>query len=324
MKLLFEPAWATGKTLEYFLVDTSFGLRPLGVLASAHRWMLAPAAWLTVAFEASFPFLIPWRRTRGPLLLAGVALHVGIFALMTVGPFSVAALAAYPVMLGEARWTALVGWLRERRLHLPIALGLTAWALLIALPLFSPVALPSTPAAFRVPDPALRSAIAGALADPAGHPVIAATGSRRLLTAPATPKTAGQRGAVAVLAALAEGGYPSVALTDAPDATGLHLASVGRMSLVPGTQRWPGAWGLFLPSTSDFVTLQGAATRLLPCFTANGVNITDTSRVISGGANTVTDTGPLRTPSRATGSPDAELLDIDTLARVAAALQTCP
>lgn len=324
MKLLFEPAWATGKTLEYFLVDTSFGLRPLGVPASAHRWLLAPAGWLTVAFEANFPFLILWRRARGPLLVAGIALHVGIFALMTVGPFSVAALAGYPVLLGESRWNALVAWVRARRLHVPLSLGLATWAALIALPLASPLVLPSTPAPFRVPDPALRSAIASALAEPAAHPVVPAAGAGRRLTAPATPKTGGQRGAVAVLAALAEAGYPSVALTDTPGADGVHLASLGRVSLVPGTQRWPGAWGFFLPSTSDFVTLQGEAAALLPCFTANGVNVTDTSRVIAGGANAVTDTGILRMPARSTSAPDTALLDLDNLARIASALRDCP
>ena len=324
MKLLFEPAWATGKTLEYVLVDTSFGLRPLGVLASAHRWMLAPAGWLTIAFETSFPFLVTWKRARGPLLVAGVALHLGIFALMTVGPFSVAALAGYPVLLGESRWKAVVAWVRTRRLHVPLAVGLATWAVLIALPLASPWALPSTPAPFTVPDPSLRSAIAAALLAPAAHPVVPGAGTRRALTAPATPKTAGQRGAVAVLAALAEAGYPNVALTDAPGPDAIHLTSLGRMSLVPGTQRWPGAWGLFLPSTSDFVALDGAAVALLPCFSAAGVNVTDTSTVLGHGPSAVTDTGPLRLPALATGAPDPALLDLDTLARVAKALQSCP
>lgn len=324
MKLLFEPAWATGKTLEYFLVDTSFGLRPLGVPASANRWLLAPAGWLTIAFETSFPFLVAWRRARGPLLLAGVALHVGIFALMTVGPFSVAALAGYPVLLGESRWNALVAWVRGRRLHVPLGLALGAWAALIALPLASPLVLPATPAPFRVPDPALRSSIAAALDEPDAHPVSAAAGPGRRLTAPASPKTAGQRGAVAVLAALAEGGYPSVGLTDRPEAGAVHLASLGRTSLVPGTQRWPGAWGLFLPSTSDFVTLQGDALALLPCFTDNGVNVTDVSMVVHAEGSAVTDTGPLRLPARVTSTPDTLLLDLDNLARIARALRDCP
>lgn len=324
MKLLFEPAWATGKTLEYFLVDTSFGLRPLGVPASAHRRLLAPAGWLTIAFETSFPFLIAWRRARGPLLVAGIALHVGIFALMTVGPFSVAALAGYPVLLGEARWNALVAWVRGRRLHVPLALALGAWAALIALPLASPYVLPATPAPFRVPDPELRAAIGAALAEPAAHPVVPSTGAGRRLTAPATPKTGGQRSAVAVLAALAEGGYPNVRLTDTPEAGAVHLASLGRTSLVPGTQRWPGAWGLFLPSTSDFVALQGDALALLPCFTEQGVNVTDVSRVVPAGGSVVTDTGPLRLPARATSAPDALLLDLDHLARIAKALRDCP
>lgn len=324
MKVLFEPAWATGEPLPYFLVDTSFGLRPLGVLASAHPWLLAPSAWLTIAFEALFPFVIWWRRARGPLLALGVALHLGIFALMNVGPFSLVALAAYPVLLGQERWGALVDWIARRRLHLPLLAAAALWGTLIALPLASPLLLPTWPAPFRAPSPGVRAEIVAALTVPGAH-VWRAAGSHPRLTGPEHPKTAGERGAVAVLAVLDGHGVLPVALTDSPGETDTQLSSVGRMSLVPGTQRWPGLWGWILPSTSDFLTLQGTARSLRPCLTDAGVNVAFTRRIYADAGNAITDTGSRRSPALAPekGVADTDLLDVDMLARLVTGLETC-
>lgn len=91
--------WLSGDVLAYHLVHQFFGLKPLGVWASTQTWIVAPASWVTLAFECFFPLLIWFRRTNPWLLLVGAGMHLGILLLMNVGPFSYVAVAAYPALL---------------------------------------------------------------------------------------------------------------------------------------------------------------------------------------------------------------------------------
>ena len=118
-KLLHEPSWiGSGEVLQHHLLATTFGLKPLGVLLSGSPWLVAPMAWTTVAFEVLFPFLIWIRRTNPWVLAVGAAFHLGLMALLDVGPFGLVSLAAYPVLLhpevarglwerATARWSRL-------------------------------------------------------------------------------------------------------------------------------------------------------------------------------------------------------------------------
>jgi hypothetical protein len=114
LKILHEPeGWASGEVLAYHLLHREFAGSPLANWAAAQPWITMPASWLTIVFEASFPFLVWWRATNPWILLGGVALHIGIAALMDVGKFSWVALAAYPVLLHPDVAHAL--WQRIRR-----------------------------------------------------------------------------------------------------------------------------------------------------------------------------------------------------------------
>ena len=74
---------------------------------------VASAGSETVAAEASFPFLI-WIRRLNPLVLLVMCLmHVGIFLMMNVGPFSFVALAAYPALLHPTYAERIHGRLRR-------------------------------------------------------------------------------------------------------------------------------------------------------------------------------------------------------------------
>jgi hypothetical protein len=114
MKLLNEPAWWEGKVLAQHLVHPWFGSVPLGVWVSDKVWLTVPFSWMTVIAEASFPFLIQFRRTNPWILLVLAGMHLGIFVLMSVGPFSFVAVAAYPALLhpevAQALWERLRAW----------------------------------------------------------------------------------------------------------------------------------------------------------------------------------------------------------------------
>lgn len=111
MKLLNESTWSSGEVLRYALEDNNFGLRPLGVLLAQYPSAVAPAGWLTVAFETSFPFLVWWRRPRPWLLAGGVLMHLGILATMHVNTFSLIAISGYPVLLDAEQWRRASAWL---------------------------------------------------------------------------------------------------------------------------------------------------------------------------------------------------------------------
>jgi hypothetical protein len=98
-KILDEPSWWNGRPLAHFLVMDTWGGYPLGVWLSSHPAPLLFASWWTLLFEASFPFLIWWKRTNPWLLLAGVCMHVGILLTLRVNTFSFVSIAAYPILL---------------------------------------------------------------------------------------------------------------------------------------------------------------------------------------------------------------------------------
>ncbi|MEL6348415.1 MAG: hypothetical protein AAFV53_35240, partial [Myxococcota bacterium] len=91
--------WWNGEVLAFHLVHQHFGLQPLGAWLSGQSLLIRPMSWFTVLFEAGFPFLVWFRRINPWLLLAGLALHLGIWLTMNVGPFSFVAVIAYPVLL---------------------------------------------------------------------------------------------------------------------------------------------------------------------------------------------------------------------------------
>ena len=67
--------------------------------------------WGTLAFEIGFAFLVPFRWLRGPVLIAGAMLHVGILAMMEIGWFSQITLCWYVLFLSGQRVAATVRWL---------------------------------------------------------------------------------------------------------------------------------------------------------------------------------------------------------------------
>ncbi len=105
--------WFVGDVLAWHLVDHWFGGRPLGVWVSGRPWLILPMQWFTLAFELAFPLLVLWRRSNPWILAMGAAMHLGIQALMNVGPFSLVALSAYPVLLHPE--VARGGWRRVSR-----------------------------------------------------------------------------------------------------------------------------------------------------------------------------------------------------------------
>ena len=95
---LAYPVWRDGSAVHWALSLNGFHRLPWPVPASAAP-LVAMLTWGTVLFELSFPVLVLFRRTRPIALLGGIALHLGLFAVLELGPFSLIMIASYLAFL---------------------------------------------------------------------------------------------------------------------------------------------------------------------------------------------------------------------------------
>ena len=100
--------WRDGSALYYALSHNIVQRFPLDVVPPSLQGLATLATYGTLAFELAFPFLVAWRRTRMVTLLAGVALHLGAWITLEVGPFSWMMIATYIAFISPERVAALV------------------------------------------------------------------------------------------------------------------------------------------------------------------------------------------------------------------------
>jgi len=96
-KLAF-PVWRDGSAVHWAVSLNTFHRFPWPLPVEVTP-LLALATWGTVMFELLFPLFVLFRRTRGPILLLGVGLHLGLALTLELGPFSANMLASYIAFL---------------------------------------------------------------------------------------------------------------------------------------------------------------------------------------------------------------------------------
>jgi uncharacterized membrane protein YphA (DoxX/SURF4 family) len=95
--------WVRGESLRYILSDLTLTRFSMAMLPIP-QGVLQLLTWSVVTWELAFPALVLFRRTRRPALCAGVAFHLGIFALLELGSFSLHVLCLYlPLLPWENR-----------------------------------------------------------------------------------------------------------------------------------------------------------------------------------------------------------------------------
>ncbi len=111
--------WIDGTAIYYALSDAGYARFSRffdRVLTYAPVQLLTRLlTWLTLVWEIAFGPLVAWSRTRTATLLFGVALHVGIFALLAVGIFSWSTLWGYLAFLPNGWAGRLADRLRSRK-----------------------------------------------------------------------------------------------------------------------------------------------------------------------------------------------------------------
>ncbi len=117
--------WRDGTAVHFALGNEHDYARALGRLVRSMPWCTTAATYATLVIEGAFlplAFLPFWQpRAKALALLAGVAMHVGIWLTMCVGEFSWLMLATYPLLF-EPSWVdwaialalRVVQWLKRR------------------------------------------------------------------------------------------------------------------------------------------------------------------------------------------------------------------
>jgi hypothetical protein len=95
---LAYPVWRDGSGVHWALSLNVFHRLPWAIPPEAAT-VVALASWGTLSFELLFPVLVMVRRLRRWALIAGIGLHLGLWATLELGPFSWIMLATYIAFL---------------------------------------------------------------------------------------------------------------------------------------------------------------------------------------------------------------------------------
>jgi hypothetical protein len=95
---LYSPIWREGSAVHYVLNNNVFHRFP-DVLPPGWEGLAVLATYTTLVWELMFAFMLLFSPTRRVALALGVMIHLGMLALIEIGPFHFVMLAAYPAFL---------------------------------------------------------------------------------------------------------------------------------------------------------------------------------------------------------------------------------
>jgi hypothetical protein len=111
-----DPYWRNGQLLAYFSVSL-FSRDPNSLFLVHHEWLSAVATYLSLAIEASVPWLLWFGRTRVLGLVAGIGLHFLVAVTARIAIFSTCMLIPYAAFLEtpDIDWLSAVARARSFR-----------------------------------------------------------------------------------------------------------------------------------------------------------------------------------------------------------------
>lgn len=99
---LHSSLWRDGSAVHY-VVHTNVYHRVQDALPPALDWMTTAATYATLFWEIAFALMLLWSPTRTLALVAGVLIHLGMWATIEVGPFHLVMLSSYLAFLDPFR-----------------------------------------------------------------------------------------------------------------------------------------------------------------------------------------------------------------------------
>jgi hypothetical protein len=95
-----DPFWRSGQLLAYFSVSL-YSRAPNSLFLVRHEWISSIGTYLSLAIEASVPWLLSFRRTRALGLVSGLGFHVGIAVMAKLAIFSLSMVPPYMSFLNQ-------------------------------------------------------------------------------------------------------------------------------------------------------------------------------------------------------------------------------
>jgi len=115
MHKMLDPSWRDGTALHYILNYNAFQRIP-GQVPPGFEPLIAAATYVTLFWEGFFPLAMLTRPTKRLFVLMGIGMHIGMGAMLDLGPFTPTVLAAYFAFIDAEDARALASlWERLRR-----------------------------------------------------------------------------------------------------------------------------------------------------------------------------------------------------------------
>jgi len=111
-----DAFWRSGQVLAYFSIS-QYSRTPNSLFLVRHEWISAVGTYLSLAAEASIPWLLWSKRTRWLGMAAGFGLHLMIGTTARLGVFSICMATPYMAFLdrGDIDWLIGLGRVRSLR-----------------------------------------------------------------------------------------------------------------------------------------------------------------------------------------------------------------
>ena len=102
--------WLNGTGLGAILSIPEFSRNFILGFARPDHWLFMLLTWATLLYQAAFPILIWWKKSKPYLLVIGVMFNLGIGIAMGLVDITVVMIAAYAILLDEATIKKLRSW----------------------------------------------------------------------------------------------------------------------------------------------------------------------------------------------------------------------
>lgn len=105
---MLHDIWQNGTALYYILRLEEFRGSPLNVPLTKNAFFVKSITWFTLLWEAAFPFLIWFNKTKKYVIAAGILMHAGIFLFMRIDNFSFVMVSLYPCLFTNEELKAVL------------------------------------------------------------------------------------------------------------------------------------------------------------------------------------------------------------------------
>ncbi len=115
---IHADVWFNGVATYYTFSIARFKGTPWNDWLARNGFFVTISSYFTLLVEAYFPVLVWFKKTRLPVIICGIALHLGIYVFMMIYGFEVIFIMTYGFFFNDEEWKGflnrVIGWLNRR------------------------------------------------------------------------------------------------------------------------------------------------------------------------------------------------------------------